>query len=239
MILAPLLTVSNAVLGYGRRAVLRVDTLTIQRGDFWFLIGPNGSGKTTLIRNVMGLIRPIKGEVERSPICAEVEHMGFVPQRCEARPSLPTTVREFVSLGLVGMNLARNERDARMQRALNRVELLPLASESFWMLSGGQQQRALLARALIREPRLLVLDEPTNGLDPSAEEALLNVISELRRDEGIAALLVTHDIALAARHASHVALIRDGALEVGLREAMLTGERLTRVFGINPLATVV
>ncbi len=235
MSLPPLISIRDAVLGYGRHRVLRVDRFALQRGDFWFLLGPNGSGKTTLLRTVMGLLKPLSGEVERSPFCADFSRMGFVPQRCEARPSLPTTVREFVSLGLVGLNLDREERAVRLQRALDRVGLMNRIRDSFWTLSGGQQQRALLARALIREPILLVLDEPTNGLDPAAEEALLDVLSRLQHTSAVTALFVTHDIALAARHATHLALIRNGALEAGARSDLLRSDTIAAVFGVNPL----
>jgi ABC-type Mn2+/Zn2+ transport system ATPase subunit len=232
----PLLAIHNASLGYGRHVVLRVEQLTIRRGEIWFVLGPNGSGKTTLLRTVMGLLPLISGHIDRSPMCEDVKRMGFVPQRCEMRPSLPLTLQEFVSLGLVGLPTKREERKLRLRRALDHVGLGAHTRDSFWTLSGGQQQRALLARALIREPLLLVMDEPTNGLDPSAEEALLEVVIRSTRTNKLSALVVTHDIALAVRHATHLALIRSGALESGTCEELASSDRLASVFGVDPLA---
>jgi ABC-type Mn2+/Zn2+ transport system ATPase subunit len=232
----PLLAIRDAALGYDRRVVLRVEQLTIRRGDMWFVLGQNGSGKTTLLRTVMGLLPLLSGRIERAPLCSDLKNMGFVPQRCDARPSLPTTVREFVSLGLVGLDVDLEERKVRLQRALDRVGLMAHMRDSFWTLSSGQQQRALLARALIREPILLVLDEPTNGLDPAAEEALLDVVIRQKRAFALTTLFATHDVALAVRHATHLALIQSGALEAGTRAELACGERFASVFGVNPLS---
>ena len=231
----PLLGLYDVTLGYGRRVVLRVESLTIQRGDSWFLLGPNGAGKSTLLRAAMGLLAPLEGRIERDFNCQRPDRIGFVPQGCETRAVLPTTVREFVALGLVGIALPRAEREVRLQRALDRVGLMPHVRADFWTLSGGQRQRALLARALVREPILLVLDEPTNGLDPAAEEGLMDILNALRREHLLTSLFVTHDLALAARHASHVAVASQGTLQAGPRERMLGDSILRAAFGVNPL----
>jgi ABC-type cobalamin/Fe3+-siderophores transport system ATPase subunit len=102
----------------------------------------------------------------------------------------------------------------------------------YWSLSGGQRQRALVARALIRRPRLLVLDEPTNGLDLTAEEFLLTFLSDLNEKDGITILFVTHDLAVAARHGSHFALFRDGSVTTGPGEQVLRGDNLHRIYGV-------
>lgn len=221
-------------LGYASTVVLRVRTLRVARGESWFVLGPNGSGKTTLLRALIGLLDPLRGRVERDEAC-KLAHIGFVPQRCECRTILPTTLREFVSLGLVGHRATRREREIRVQRVLDGVGLMNRAGADYRSLSGGQRQRALLARALIRDPVLLVLDEPTNGLDPDAEESLLEILERLRRERHLTALFVTHDVALAARHASHVALVFDRELAAGTRDELLTAFHLRKIFGIDPL----
>src|SRR5918996_6507017 len=98
-----ILKANSLALGYGRRVILREVTLAIRPGEFWFLLGPNGEGKTTFVRTVLGLMRPLAGRLWRHPDLTDRTHVGFVPQRCELNPTLPTTLREFVRLGLVGL----------------------------------------------------------------------------------------------------------------------------------------
>jgi ABC-type Mn2+/Zn2+ transport system ATPase subunit len=155
-----------------------------------------------------------------------------VPQRCDLNPSLPTTVREFVTLGLVGIPGARKAARERLVWALERSGLAGLVDRSYWSLSGGQRQRALLARALIRRPALFIVDEPTNGLDPPSQELLMKALADLNRAERLTILFVTHDLPLAARYASHVALFVDGTVHAGPAGAVLTPERLRRAYGL-------
>lgn len=207
---ATLLRADHLRLAYGARDVLRDASLEVRRGEFWFLLGGNGSGKTTFLRSLLGIVAPRAGRLWLNPDMGGREGIGFVPQHCDINPSLPTTVREFVSLGLVGLRVARAERPARVARAIARVGLGPLAGRDYWALSGGQRQRALVARGLAREPLLLILDEPMNHLDPDAEESLLADLVTLNRRDGLALLLVTHDVAMAERHATHVATFAHG-----------------------------
>src|SRR5215213_1090819 len=170
---------------YGRREILRRVNLTMRQGEFWFMLGPNGEGKTTLLRCVLGLLRPQAGQMWLNPSLGGHKGIGFVPQRCDLNPTLPTTVREFVLLGLVGVRADRANREDRLAWALRRVGLADKVEESYWSLSGGQRQRALVARALVRRPRLLVLDEPTNGLDLPTEESLLGFLADLNARDGL------------------------------------------------------
>ncbi len=208
-------------LGYGTRTVLdRVD-LRICCGDFWFLLGQNGTGKTTLLRALLGLLRPLAGEIHLHPVHARRDRLGFVPQRPELAPGLPTTVREFVQLGLVGMATTRHDRAERLAWALEHVGLQGMERHDYWSLSGGQRQRALVARALARRPALLVMDEPTAGLDPAAEESLLSYLARLNREQSLTVVCVSHDLATAARYASHVALFNQGSVHTGPRGTCL------------------
>jgi ABC-type Mn2+/Zn2+ transport system ATPase subunit len=209
---APLLRATKLHLAYGARDVLRDATVEVRRGAFWFLHGGNGSGKTTFLRALLGIVEPRAGSLWLSPALHGRAGIGFVPQHCDINPSLPTTVREFVSLGLVGLRVPRVERPARIARAIERVGLGALARRDYWSLSGGQRQRALVARGLVREPLLLILDEPMNHLDPDAEESLLADLVTLNRRDRLALVLVTHDVAMAERHASHLATFADGAV---------------------------
>jgi ABC-type Mn2+/Zn2+ transport system ATPase subunit len=230
-------------LGYGRRIVLDAVDLRIGEGESWFVLGANGAGKSTLLWAVLGVLRPQAGRLELHPELASRARSGFVPQRCDLNPSLPTTVREFVLLGTVGAERDGGEA-ARLEWALAHAGLGGMARRDYWSLSGGERQRALVARAIVRRPRFLLVDEPTSGLDPAAEDALLGLLVELRRSEHLTLLFVTHDIELAARHATHVALLSEGRVVAGPAREMLTPAALERVFGVpmavfpDPLGTV-
>lgn len=210
----PLIRAEGLAISYGRRLVLAEVSIALGRGEFWFFLGANGSGKTTLLRTLLGLLPPQSGTLVRSPDLRGQQQIGFVPQTCELSPWLPTTVREFVLLGLVGLATTARERAARLEHALGRMGLSGLERADYHSLSGGQRQRALVARALVREPRLLVLDEPMNHLDPEAEESLLQDLLELQHGRGVTLVLVTHDTAMARRHATHIASFTGGRVTI-------------------------
>jgi zinc transport system ATP-binding protein len=179
----------------------------------------------------LGLLVPLKGQVERDPRFSAQARTGFVPQQCAFSHALPTTVREFVSLGAIGGDRPRSRRDEDLAWALEQTQLEGMEDRDYWSLSGGQRQRALVARALVRRPNLLVLDEPTEGLDVGSREAFLDTIDSLHRQEESTILFVTHHIALVARYATHVALVCDGHLTADRRETVLRAEVLARAFG--------
>jgi ABC-type Mn2+/Zn2+ transport system ATPase subunit len=227
------LTTSGLTLGYGRRIVLEDVHVEIRPGEFWFLLGPNGEGKTTFLRTVLGLIRPLAGQFWLHPDLQDRTQVGFVPQRCDINPTLPTTLREFVLLGLVGIQVNKRDRDGRLAWALERMGLTGLGGRDYWSLSGGQRQRALIARALVRRPRVLVLDEPTNGLDLQAEDTALRFLADLNRKEQETVLFVTHNIVIAARYATHVALFHAGKVMAGPRRELLQRDTLEQVYGVG------
>jgi ABC-type Mn2+/Zn2+ transport system ATPase subunit len=224
------LRISQASLSYGGHPVLKDVSLEVNAGDFWFLLGTNGTGKTTLMRLVLGVLSPDSGTIRLASAYGR-ESLGYVPQRCEWNPHVPTTVAEFVRLGLVGSSVDRRGREERLAGALDTVGLAGLARQDFAALSGGQRQRALIARALVRRPRLLLLDEPTSGLDPGVEDDLLRLLAELNAEQRLTLLFVTHDLGLASRYATHVALFRHSTVVSGSGVEMLNEENLRRVFG--------
>ncbi|MGH7411664.1 MAG: metal ABC transporter ATP-binding protein, partial [Candidatus Methylomirabilis sp.] len=222
---------TQLALAYDRRIVLENVNFELRQGEFCFFLGPNGSGKTTLIRTILGILRPQTGRLWLNPDLARLDQIGFVPQRCDLNPTLPTTVREFVLLGLVGIQATGKEETERLERALASVGLEGMARRDYWSLSGGQRQRALVARALVRQPSLLILDEPTNGLDLSTEDMFLRFLAKLNQGENLTLLLVTHDVAIAARYATDIALFHSRTLESGTREKMLDRDTLECVYG--------
>jgi ABC-type Mn2+/Zn2+ transport system ATPase subunit len=217
----------NASLGYGGRAVLRDVNLEIRPKEFWFVLGLNGTGKSTLLHAALGSLRPLAGSVDRAPGVA-----GFVPQRSDPNPTLPTTVREFVGLGFAGLGLDGPERARRLASALDGVGLAGFERRSLHDLSGGERQRALVARALVRRPALLLVDEPTNHLDPVAEDALLRAVCDFHCREGITIVFVTHDLALAGKYGTHAALLSGGGVKAGPVGELLTPDELKRSFGV-------
>jgi ABC-type Mn2+/Zn2+ transport system ATPase subunit len=227
----PLIRARGLALGYGGAPIVEGVELEVRPGEVWYLIGPNGSGKTTLLRAILGLLAPLRGELRLHPDVADRGHVGYVPQRSEWNHALPTTVREFVSLGLVGGRVPAPERAERLRWGLARAGLDGLERRDFRSLSGGQRQRALVARALVRRPLLLLLDEPTEELDVVSEAALLDTLSELVQSEGTTLLFVTHELELAAQHATHVALFGRGRVLAGPRGEVLSDGALERAFG--------
>ena len=163
--------------------VLSQVSLRLTAGEIVTVLGPNGSGKSTLLRALLGILPLTSGQIVRAPGL----RLGYVPQRLAVDASLPLTVRRFLSLPVrVG--------NAEAAAALHRVGLQDLGQNQMSGLSGGQFQRVVLARALLAAPQLLVLDEPTQGLDQHGEAAFYRLIEEVRRDTGAGVLMVSHDL---------------------------------------------
>ncbi|HEX5051346.1 MAG TPA: ATP-binding cassette domain-containing protein, partial [Planctomycetota bacterium] len=204
----PLIATEHLVVGR-RQPLLRDVTLQLLPGQCWFLLGQNGAGKTTLIATLLGLLPPLQGRIEQAPSIADRSGIGFVPQEQRFQQSLPVTVTEFVSLGL-SHHAGRHTRSARAAAALAAMQIAHLQHRNSAELSLGQRRRMLVARALARDPALLVLDEPTANLDPVGAGRLGADLEQLRASNGMCLLHASHDVELARRHATHVALVARG-----------------------------
>ena len=180
---APLVSLRDAGVSLGGHRVLSGLSLDLHRGEIVTVIGPNGAGKSTLARLVLGLLSADEGSVHRAPGLT----MGYLPQRFTVDPVLPLTVGRFLSLT---QRIGRSE----MEQALERVGAPRLIERPVHSLSGGQLQRVLLARALLRKPDLLVLDEPTQQVDFSGQLELFERIADLRRLTGCGILMISHDL---------------------------------------------
>jgi zinc transport system ATP-binding protein len=180
--------------------VLREVGLRVEPGEFVAIAGPNGGGKTTLLRLALGLLRPTRGRVllfgEPSDRFRERSRLGYLAQRAQLGLQAPATVREVVSAGRAARNsfgrLTPEDR-AAIDRAIERVDLGDLSRRPLSRLSGGQQQRAFIAKALVSEPSLLALDEPTAGVDVEAQEALARLLAELNQELNMTILYVSHE----------------------------------------------
>ena len=225
----PLIRLRSAAFGYRGTKVLEGVSLDVEPGRTVGIIGPNGSGKTTLIRGLIGLIEPVSGTVERP-----ATQVGYVPQREELDAAFPVTVEEVVHMGACGRltrwgRLRPEDRDLAAQ-SLERVGLAHRARDLFAALSGGQRQRVLIARALMARPRVLLLDEPTSGIDVTAQRVVSELLLELRDHEQLAVLLVTHQLQVLRRIADVVLWVSDGRVVAGTPEEMLRPDRLDELF---------
>ncbi|GAA0472652.1 MULTISPECIES: zinc ABC transporter ATP-binding protein ZnuC [Tatumella] len=180
-----LVELDKVSVAFGHRDVLSNISFSLQPGRILTLMGPNGAGKSTLVRLVLGLLTPGKGQVRRSPNL----RIGYVPQKLHIDPALPLTVGRF-------MRLSPQVNAGDVLPALERVQAGHLQHYSLQKLSGGEMQRVLLARALLGSPQLLVLDEPTQGVDVNGQVALYDLINQLRHEMNCGVLMVSHDLHL-------------------------------------------
>jgi zinc/manganese transport system ATP-binding protein len=229
-----LLTLRDVSLGYDGRVVLERLSFTVEYGECLALVGPNGAGKTTLLRGILGLIPVLAGQIEHG-FDRSTSPLGYVPQRETLDPIFPLTVFEVVLMGTYG-RLALLQPVRRRQRqlatdCLQQVGLADLAERPFWALSGGQKQRVLIARALAIEPNLLLLDEPTAGIDPGATTVIMDLIARLNRDQGLTVVLVSHHLRLVRSLVHTVVWVEEGCASKGVAEVMLAPERLLEIFG--------
>ncbi|MCO1333037.1 zinc ABC transporter ATP-binding protein ZnuC [Microbulbifer sp. OS29] len=184
--LQPLITADNIALLVGGRQLLKDITVELSQGEIVTLIGPNGAGKTTLLRLLLGLSQPSQGRIWRR----EGLRIGYMPQRLHIDGSMPMSVERFLQLGQPRMKLSQ------ARSALQRVGAEQLIGATLANLSGGEMQRVLLARAASRKPQLLVLDEPTQGVDVGGQSELYQLIATLRDELDCGVLLVSHDLHL-------------------------------------------
>ena len=219
-----LLRLRKVSLGYGGSPVLEDVNLELARGEFLALLGPNGAGKTTLLRGIVGLIPTMAGRIEYE-IDRHASPLGYVPQRETLDPAFPLTVLEVVLMGtyarLSAWRRVGGQQRRAAHRALELVGLAGLANHRFAELSGGQTQRVLIARALAAEPSLLVLDEPTAGIDAEATAAIMRVLSNLNRHDGLTVLLVTHQVGVLNGVVNAVVWVQNGHAERGGLEETL------------------
>lgn len=239
----PLIEFRGVALGYGDRMVLRSLNFAVGRADFLGIVGPNGSGKTTILRAILGIIQPMAGKIRFEGEDQRRPNFGYVPQRETLNELFPFSVYEIVMMGRYGkIGPIRRpgpvDRDLVL-RSLAEVGMQDLADRPLRSLSGGQKQRTLIARALASEATILVLDEPTNGMDLATEPAIMSLIRRLHQEHGMTIIVVSHMLNLVANYATRLAILHDSTMEIGPVGQMLTRERLERVYGVPILIDAV
>ncbi|MDX9779300.1 MAG: metal ABC transporter ATP-binding protein [Patescibacteria group bacterium] len=207
-----ILKVENLNLSYQGRPALQEVSFVLEKGDYLALAGPNGAGKTSLVKSILGLEQIESGQIQlfgrELSNFQDWSKVAYLPQKHQFNPLFPASVLEVLLSGLSGVTkLSKAQSYQRAQVLLADLDLEASDKKLFSRLSGGQQQRVLLARALIREPELLILDEPTTALDPQVREKFFSLLSRYNQEKKMAIIMVTHDTAEIGRYAQKLAYL--------------------------------
>lgn len=235
---AAIVELNDVWVRYNEKWALKSIYLSCYPAEILGIVGPNGSGKTTLLNVILGLLRPEKGTVRlfgREPGKVSRQEVGYLPQISRADRSFPVTVLDVVLMGLYSrLGLFRRPNPNNIRTAmelLDQVNMADHARRPFGILSGGQQQRVQIARALVSKPRLLILDEPATGIDSVAQEDFYELLAKFRDEQGVSAILVSHDIGVITSHADQVACLNREIHYHGEPEYCLSPEIQRKVFG--------
>lgn len=235
-----LIQVKDLSVWYGGIEALAGVSFDARAGDYIGIVGPNGSGKTTLVKALLGLI-PFDGEIRFNGArtlaeFASTKHIGYLPQKMSFLDQrFPATAKEIVMSGVYCCKkfpkyLTRADHEAA-ERAMALLGVPDLARRAIGKLSGGQQQRVLLARAMVHNPRLLILDEPTIALDPQSREAFYSTIEKLNKEQGVTILLVSHDVGSIGRYASKMLYLDRQVIFYGTFDEFCKSPKMTDYFG--------
>jgi len=217
-----LLQTQNLSLLVGERKLLSNISLTVSKGEIVTVIGPNGAGKTTLLRVLLGLIPANSGSIFKKPKL----RIGYLPQKVSVDPILPLSVSRI-------MNLTGNFSSLQIENALKETGVDSLKNKPVFQLSGGEFQRVMLARALLRSPELLVLDEPVQGVDYMGESELYNLIGNLRKSHGCGVLMVSHDLHVVMASTDRVLCLNQHICCEGQPEDVSRHPEYLRLFGLD------
>jgi zinc transport system ATP-binding protein len=215
-----LLSARGVFIARSRRPILENVNIDVGAGEIVTLIGPNGAGKTTLVRALLGLETVDQGSIRRK---ADLR-IGYAPQRFDRDPAIPVTVERFLALGLPGPS-------ANMGAVLDEVGARRVARQQLSALSGGELQRVVLARALLRNPSLLILDEPVRGVDYAGEAELYGLIGRIRTSRGLGVLLVSHDLHVVMAQSDRVVCLNRHVCCSGVPETVAQHPEYVRLFG--------
>lgn len=232
-----LITFDNLSIGYNGQPVLSGVSLSIAPDSFTAILGANGSGKSTLLKTLLGLLPPLGGKIAAAASNGAPLVYGYVPQAIQFDPVYLLTGFDVVLMGTFGRvrpgRFVPSAERAFAWECLRATGVHDLARRRFAELSGGEKQRVLIARALATRPDVLVLDEPTAGVDAEATHNVLEFIAATRRERQISVLLVTHDFAAVRHHAQQVLWLHQGKVLQGTPDELLTSERMAEIFEIG------
>ncbi len=233
-----LISVNNVSFSYGYGRVLDGVSLAIKSGDFLAIIGPNGSGKTTLAKIILGLLNPSEGEVrvfgKQPEDFSQWQKIGYVPQKAtHIDPFFPVSIKEVVAMGLLARGkfpgLTKKEEETAIQKALRQVGLTSFKNRRIGNLSGGQQQRVFIARAIVNQPHVLFLDEPTTGVDAEMQERFYDMLDNINKKEKITIVLITHEVGIINRHVNKVACLNQKLIYHGTHAEFCRSEAFKKM----------
>lgn len=224
---AALIEASDVEVRFGGNTVLTGANVVVHPGEIVTLIGPNGAGKTSLVRALLGLIKPATGKVTRR----KGLRIGYMPQKLSVDPSLPLTVERFLQLGAA-------RKDADIGAALTEAGVGHVMGNPMQGISGGELQRVMLARALLREPDLLVLDEPVQGVDVTGQAELYRLIQDIRKRRGVGVLMVSHDLHVVMAKTDHVVCLNRHVCCAGHPQSVSRHPEFVALFGPDVASTL-
>lgn len=233
----PIIEFKNVTLGYGKKAVLSGLNCSIHSGDLFGIVGPNGSGKTTILKAILGILKPQQGQITKYNGKKNGQYrLGYVPQRGQLDEIFPFTVAEVVLMGRYRqIGILRRIRPIdrkKTQESLDHLGIADLRDTPFADLSGGQKQRTLIARALATEPDILILDEPTEGLDLNSQSAIMELIKHFHDDHQLTVILVSHHLNVVANYVKRIALLDQNCFQVGATAEVLTEANLQQIYDV-------
>jgi ABC-type Mn/Zn transport systems, ATPase component len=225
----PAISTRNVNYSVNGSLILENINLEIYEGCYLGIIGPNGAGKTTLLRLILGIIKPTTGEVliygQKPEEYLKIEPVGYLPQRIsQTIYEFPITVYELVTTGI------EKQKKDNIEWSLDVFKISHLKKKSLRELSGGERQKAFLARAIVSRPKILILDEPTTGIDPNSRDELLQILEELNKDFGITILVVTHDIATFTHEARCILCLNKKMVCLGEPQKLLKDEYMNLLY---------
>lgn len=220
-----LLALNKVSLGYDNgEAIIKDATFSLEKGDFACVVGANGSGKSTLIRGILGLIKPLAGTIEYGESLDHTK-IGYLPQETRVDVNFPATVEEIVLTGCLGHMKMRpfycHGEHKHVHESLKKLGIESLAKKSFVDLSGGQRQKVLLARSLSATKELLILDEPSNNLDPKSRKDFYATLSKLNQKHDLTIIMITHDLDADDLIGNKVIAIKDNVVNITTTEQYL------------------
>ncbi|MEG3618018.1 zinc ABC transporter ATP-binding protein ZnuC [Magnetovibrio sp. PR-2] len=214
---------------FGDVSVLSGANVSVKPGEIVTIIGPNGAGKTTLVKVMLGLIQPQRGTVQRKPKL----HIGYMPQRLSIDPAMPITVERFLRMGLQG-----KVPDEDCRSVMEEVGAIDVLGHPMQSISGGEMQRVLLARALLRDPELLVLDEPVQGVDITGQADLYRLIQGIRKTRNVGVVMVSHDLHVVMAQTDHVLCLNGHVCCAGHPSQVSRHPEFVAMFGEDVASTL-